>query len=55
MFSNLITNWKTTVVGLGLLIVAVGHSLQAGSIDVNGFMAALAGLGLMGASDSKGA
>lgn len=52
MFKKLITNWQTSVVGVGLLIVAVGHSLQTGGVDVNGFIAALTGMGLIGSGDA---
>lgn len=46
-------NWKTGIVGLGLLVVAVGHSFQTGTINMNDFMAVLAALGLVAAKDGN--
>lgn len=50
--SKFLTNWKTTLLGFGLLIVAIAHTVQTGTFDVAGFTAVLTALGLGVAGDA---
>ena len=46
-------NWKTNVIGLGLLVVAIGNTLKSGAIDMNNVYAALAAFGFIAAKDNN--
>jgi hypothetical protein len=49
----MLQNWKTTLAGVGVLLVLVGRLLQGDfSVGLEDFMLALAGLGLIAASDA---
>lgn len=47
-----LSNWKTSLLGVGLLIVAIAHTVQSGTFDVAGFTAVLTALGLGAAGDA---
>lgn len=49
----ILQNWKTTVMGLGLLIFAVAHSIQTGQIEMQDVYAVLGAFGLTVAKDGN--
>lgn len=54
MFNSLMTNWKTTLAGVGILLVLAGRALQGDfTFDLNDVLAALAGMGLVAAGDAR--
>ena len=54
MKNALLTNWRTSLPALGLLLVAVGHYIVTGHIDQHDVMAVIGALGLGAASDAGG-
>jgi hypothetical protein len=50
--SNLLTNWKTSGLGVAILVVAAFKTLQTGVLDTTDIYAGLAALGLVAASDA---
>lgn len=47
----MLTNWKTTIPGLVTLAVVLWNAYQTKTINVDDVIAALVGLGLVGAKD----
>ena len=47
----MLTNWKTTLPGLMALVIVIWNSWQTKTINVNDVLAALVGVGLVGAKD----
>lgn len=50
---NPINDWKTTLVGLIIVLVGVGQMIQAGHVDAASIGTMTAGVGLILAADSK--
>jgi hypothetical protein len=50
---NAIKDWKTTIVGLIVVLVGVGHMLQSGQMDATSMSILTGGVGLILAADSK--
>lgn len=48
-----LNNWKTTIVGVLLVLGVIGHALQSGSFGQADFNAILVALGLAAAGDAK--
>lgn len=47
----MITNWKTSLPGLVTLLIVVWNAWQTKTINVDDVVAALVGIGLIGAKD----
>jgi hypothetical protein len=49
---KILSNWKTSGLGIALLLVAAFKTIQTGALDTTDVYAGLAALGLVAASDA---
>ena len=53
MFRRLLSNWKTSAAGFGLLFVTVGRVLQGEPVSWDEVVTAITGVGLLFAGDAR--
>jgi len=53
MFTNMLTSWKTTILGLSAIMAVLAEWASAGAIDYNDIPALIAGLTGLVAKDAN--